>query len=223
MSDRWHGYFDKQGAFDKIWLKTAVTHWGFHEILYGMIQRYLPPPARILDIGSGTGWSDLYLGSAGYAVTGVDNDARLVTAARDLAKRLEIPVDFMQADASNLQGFYGGFDLVYSCGVLEHFDRDVTISLLREQAKCASRVLIQIPTRYTAYSGPITDERIYTIGELRRIVEDAGMRVVVAFGYGDVTATLSQVLVRRLLPRGIWRWLQNAGFAYSIAVLGERS
>jgi len=223
MSDRWQRYFDKQGAFDRVWLKTAVTHWGFHEILYGMIQRHCAPSARILDVGSGPGWSDLYLASAGYKVTGVDNDARLVKSATDLAKRLEIPVEFMEADASDLRPFYDRFDLAYSCGVLEHFDRAVTVNLLREQAKCASRVLIQIPTRYTAYTGEITDERIYTVGELRRIVEDAGMRVVVAFGYGDVTATSTQVWIRRLLPRGIWRWLQNRGFAYGIAVLGERS
>lgn len=223
MSDRWHGYFDKQGAFDRVWLKTAATHWGFHEILYGMIQRYRPPPARILDIGSGPGWSDLYLASAGYDVTGVDNDARLVKSASDLAKRLGIPAEFVQADASDLRAFYGRFDLAYSCGVLEHFDREVTVNLLREQAKCASHVLIQIPSRYTAYTGQITDERIYTIRELRRIVEDAGMRVVAAFGYGDVTVTPIQIWVRRLLPRGVWRWLQNRGFAYSMAVLGERS
>jgi SAM-dependent methyltransferase len=222
MTDRWQQYFIKQGAFEGAWLRAAVTHWGFHEILYGMIQRYCPPPARILDIGCGPGWSDLYLASCGYQVTGIDSDEILVAKARDLAARLNIPAQFEQVDAFDLSRFQGQFDLAYSCGVLEHFDREVTVELLREQARCAKRVLIQIPTKYTAYTGEITDERIYTMGELKRIVRDAGLKVEAAFGYGEVTVTPAQVWLRRLLPRMVWRWLQNRGFAYSIAVLGVR-
>jgi len=222
MTDRWLEYFNRQGAQGAAWLKAAVTHWGFHEILYGMIQRHCPPPARILDVGCGPGWSDLYLASCGYRVTGVDNEPRLIEKARDLQDRLGVPAEFEPADAFDLTRFHDRFDLVYSCGVLEHFDRAVTIELLREQAKCAPRVLIQIPTRYTALTGEITDERIYTIGELKRIVHEAGLRVVTAFGYGEVTVTPAQIWLRRLLPRMVWRWLQNQGYAYSIAVLGER-
>lgn len=221
MSLRWQKYFDEHKAFDAGWLKAAVTHWGFHEILYGMIQRHCPPPARMLDVGCGPGWSDCYLSACGYDVVGIDNDERLVERARDLAIRIGVPVQFECADAFDLSRYYGQFDLAYSCGVLEHFDREVTVQLLREQARCARRVLIQIPTKYTAYTGEITDERIYTVNELKAIVRDAGLYIVAAFGYGDVTVTPSQIWIRRLLPRGTWRWLQNRGFAHSIAVIGE--
>lgn len=223
MTERWQEYFDSHGAFESDWLKTAVGHWGFHETLYGMIQRHCPSPARLLDIGSGPGWSDLFLAACGYEVTGVDNEPRLVTLARDQASRLGVSANFEEGDAFDLSPFHDRFDLVFSCGVLEHFDREVTVQLLREQAKCASKVLIQIPTHYTAYTGEITDERIYTVNELRHIVEDAGMRVIASFGYGDVTVTSPQIWARRLLPRAIWRLLQNRGFAYSIAVIGERN
>lgn len=222
MTDRWHHYFATQGAFDATWLKTAVAHWQFHEILYGTIARYCPAPARILDIGCGPGWSDLYLSALGYAVTGIDNEQRLVDIARDLADRLGSASKFEQGDAFDLRPYYGSFDLAYSCGVLEHFDRHVTIQLLQEQAKCAKHVLIQIPTRYTALTGSITDERIYTVRELVQIVRDAGLNVTAAFGYGDISVTPAQVWMRRLLPRGVWRWLQNRGYAFSIAVLGTR-
>ena len=222
MSDRWKQYFDKQGAFNPSWLHAAATHWCFHEILYGMMLRHCPAPARILDVGCGPGWSDLYLASAGYEVTGIDNERELIEQARSLSDRLQIPAHFSLADAFDLREYHGRFDLVYSCGVLEHFDREVTVQLLREQAKCASRVLIQIPTRFTAYTEPITDERIYSVTELRKIVEESGMHVVSAFGYGDVTVTRTQIWLRRLLPRMVWRELQNLGFAYSIAVLGQR-
>jgi len=222
MTKRWQSYFERQGAFGESWLKAAVSHWGFHEILYGIIEHYCPPPARVLDVGCGPGWSDMYLSSLGYDVTGVDNDPRIVEYARNMASRLNISVVFEQADAFDLSQFYDKFDLVYSCGVLEHFDRDVTIQLLREQSQCAPLVLIQVPTRFTIYTGPITDERIYTMRQLSQIVVEAGLCPIARFGYGDVTATSAHKWLRRLLPRGIWRWLQNQGFAYAIAVLGKR-
>lgn len=220
MTERWKKYFDSHGAFDPKWLGSAVSHWNFHETLYGMIARHCPAPARIIDIGSGPGWSDFYLSSLGYAVTGIDNEPALVELASQHAERLGVDTRFEVADAFDLSAFYGRFDLAFSCGVLEHFDRDVTVKLLQEQARCAKKVLIQIPTKYTAYTGEITDERIYRIGELARIVTDAGLKVEAKFGYGDLSATPAQAVLRRALPRAAWRLMQNAGYAYSIAVLG---
>lgn len=222
MSERWQEYFEGQGAFGSGWLKAAVAHWGFHEVLYGTIQRYLPPSSRLLDIGCGPGWSDIYLSSLGYEVTGLDADERLVSHARSLNKVLGERAEFQQANAFDLSEYYGRFDLSYSCGVLEHFERDTTIRLLREQAKCSRYVLIQVPTAYTRYTGEITDERIYSVRELRGIVRDADLDIVLSFGYGDITATRTAIWLRRLLPRGIWRWAQNMGYAYGIAVLGMR-
>lgn len=222
MTDRWRQYFERQGVFGPSWLAEAVDHWRFNETLHGMIMRHIPRPAKILDVGCGPAFSDLYLTAAGYQVTGVDNDESVITIAREFASRLNIPTELHLCDAFHLDPFYKKFDLVYSCGVLEHFDRDVTVQLLEEQSRCARKVLIQIPTRFTAYTAPLTDERIYTVKELKTIVRDAGLKVRASFGYGDLAATRSQALLRQMLPRGLYRVLQNAGFAYSIAVLGER-
>lgn len=221
MADRWREYFDSYGAFDPDWLKTAVAHWGFHEILYGMIQRYCAPSSRILDVGCGPGWSDMYLASLGYKVVGVDNEPTLVDLANQQAQRLGASAEFQVADAFDLSGLQGRFDLAFSCGVLEHFDRDVTVQLLKEQAKYSKYVLIQIPTKYTAYTGAITDERIYSVDELASIVRDAGMDVVSKFGYGDLAATPVHMASRRFLPRAALRLLQNRGYAYCIAVIGR--
>ncbi|NWB85478.1 class I SAM-dependent methyltransferase [Pseudomonas gingeri] len=221
MADRWHEYFDSCGAFNSNWLTSAVAHWGFHEVLYGMIQRYCAPSSRILDVGCGPGWSDMYLSSLGYKVIGIDNEPTLVELANQHAQRLGATAAFQVADAFDLSGLQGQFDLAFSCGVLEHFDRDVTVRLLEEQAKCSKYVLIQIPTKYTAYTGVITDERIYSVDELASIVRDAGMEVVSKFGYGDLAATPVHRASRRFLPRAALRLLQNRGYAYSIAVIGR--
>ncbi|MFA6121776.1 MAG: class I SAM-dependent methyltransferase [Sideroxydans sp.] len=222
MSERWQSYFESHGAYENNWLSTAVMHWGFHETLYGMIGRYCEKPSRILDVGSGPGWSEFYLSSMGYEVTGVDNEPTLVELAKRRAELLGVSAEFEVADAFDLSAYHAKFDLVFSCGVLEHFDREVTVRLLKEQALCAKYVLVEIPTRYTAYTGEITDERFYSVSELAKMVGEAGMDVVACFGYGDLVATPLQVFFRRVLPRAVWRWLQNKGFAYSIAVIGAR-
>lgn len=221
MSERWKEYFDGHKAFDANWLQSAVPHWGFHETLYGKIQQYCPRGGRILDIGCGPGWSSMYLAALGYLPTGVDNEVSLVELARDQASRLGNSAKFEVADAFDLSIYHGKFDLAFSCGVLEHFDRETTVQLLAEQAKCAKHVIIQIPTRYTAYAGGITDERIYSVGELSKIVTDSGMSVESTFGYGELTATPMHRLLRLSLPRAIWRTIQNAGYAYAIAVVGR--
>lgn len=221
MVQRWRDYFQGHGAYNASWLQTAVPHWGFHETLYGMIQRECKTPARLLDVGCGPGWSAMYLAALGYEVLGIDNEATLVELANQQSERLGSPARFIVADAFDLSHLYGQFDLAYSCGVLEHFDREITIQLLQEQAKCAQHVVIQIPTRYTRYAGGITDERIYSINELAAIVEEAGLEVVSRFGYGELNATRIHKLLRQLLPRAFWRLLQNRGYAYAIAVIGK--
>jgi SAM-dependent methyltransferase len=221
MSERWKNYFVKQKAFEGEWLATAVAHWGFHERLYGMIQKYCSPGAKLLDVGCGPGWSDLYLSSLGYKVTGLDNEPVLIELAQKQSEKLGGGVNFVVGDAFDLSKLDKRFDLSFSCGVLEHFDRSVTVELLKEQAKFSNYVLIQIPTKYTKYAGGITDERIYSINELCKIVEAAGMTVVTKFGYGDVCVSKMHVLLRLVMPRFAYRLIQNAGFAFSIAVIGK--
>lgn len=220
MSDRWWDYFNGHMVSEHHWLEGAVSHWQFFQNFYGMVLGLLPKGGRVLDVGCGPGYSDLYFAARGLRVTGVDNDERIVNLARSLGERLAVPLEYQQGDAFNLGPFYGRFDMAYSVGVLEHFDRDVTVKLLKEQAKCAHMVLICIPTRYTCYSDGITDERIYSMRQLKEIVHEAGLEVVCGFGFGDVTVTPVQVWFKRLLPHAFYRLMQNRGFAFNIAVVG---
>lgn len=200
---------------------SAVAHWSFHEVLYGMVQRYCPPTSRLLDVSCGPGWSGMYLSSLGHKVVGVDNEPTLVKLANQKAARMGSTAEFQLADTFDLSGFEWQFYLAFFCGVLEHFDREVTVQLLKAQAKCAKYVLLEIPTKYSAYADGITDERIYTIDELAGIVRDSGMDVVGKFGCVDLGATRVHAAVRRFLPRAALRLLQNRGYAYCIAVIGK--
>src|SRR5262249_38490897 len=189
-------------------LEYAVAHWHYSMPLYQEIKRVVSPPARILEVGCGLGYSALYLQSCGYRAVGIDNDADIVARAREGAGRLDSAPEFEVADARDLTRFRGAFDLAFSVGVVEHFDRSETVAMLREQAHAATYLVTVIPTLFTRYAAQVTDERFYTVRAFRRLHQDAGVRPLRAFGYGDVPGT-RLVWTKRLLPYGLWRGLQN--------------
>ncbi|HUW22547.1 MAG TPA: class I SAM-dependent methyltransferase [bacterium] len=216
MTKRWQEYFQRQEYKHHSVLDFAVNHWNYNEPLYFRIKRLMQPPARILDVGCGLGYSDIYLQKCGYEVVGIDDDANIVEKARKNAEYFRSNVKFEQVDAFDLSKYYGKFDLVYSVGVVEHFDRKTTIVLLKEQAKCAKYMIAVIPTKFTRYSGEITDERIYTISQLRGIFKYAGLEVIGKFGYGNIVSPFHN-WVHRLLPHGLYRILQN-NFSYAMGI-----
>src|SRR5438093_1897087 len=107
-----------------------------------------------------------------------------------MATYLRSPVRIERADAFDLSRYHDRFDLVYSLGVVEHFDRSDTIRLIVEQGRCAPRVLVAVPTSFTRYAAPLTDERIYSRNDLARVVGEAGLSVSRSFAYGDVPGRL---------------------------------
>jgi SAM-dependent methyltransferase len=66
---------------------------------------------RILDIGCGTGRHAVELTARGYDVTGIDLSAAQIKRAADKAKKKNLHIDFIIADARNLD-FKEEFDLV---------------------------------------------------------------------------------------------------------------
>ncbi len=215
MSERWQQYF-KGATHGRSALKYAVTHWNYNMPLYQEIKRYVQPPARVLEVGCGLGYSTVYLQECGYRGVGVDNDADIVRAARENARRLDSAAEFEVADARDLAQFRSSFDLAFSVGVVEHVERGETVGMLREQAGAAKYVITVIPTPFTRHAAPVTDERFYSVTGFRRLYRDAGVRPLRSFGYGDIPVP-PHVWIKRLLPYGLWRVLQNR-FAYAMGI-----
>lgn len=67
--------------------------------------------ARILDIGCGTGRHTIELSRRGYRVIGVDLSAAQLKRAREKAGKVNLPIEFQQRDARDLD-FNNEFDLV---------------------------------------------------------------------------------------------------------------
>ena len=91
-----------------------------------ILRRRLPPGARILDVGCGSGRNLVYLLQAGYQVFGLDPDAMSIRAVQQLASQLapHLPPDNFRVEAIERSSFPDAFaDVVLSSAVL-HFARD---------------------------------------------------------------------------------------------------
>ena len=78
----------------------------------------------VLDAGCGTGENTLHLASLGLSVLGVDVAETALAIAREKASERELAVEFVAADALQLDGLGRTFATVMDCGLFHTFDRE---------------------------------------------------------------------------------------------------
>jgi SAM-dependent methyltransferase len=79
-----------------------------------------PPPARLLDLGCGTGWTSVFFARAGYDVTGVDLAPDMIAHAEDNGVRAGVDgLAFVVCDYEELP-FRGEFDAAVFFDALHH-------------------------------------------------------------------------------------------------------
>ena len=222
MTTRWREYIEKGIRDAGGPVPFGLNQWAALFPIFLTISQALRSGSKILDVGCGAGIFTAMLAHHGYQVTGVDQDPEIVNLAKEMVEYFRSPAQIEQASAGDLSRYHGTLDLVFSLGVLEHFDREETVRLIQEQARCAKLVLVAVPTQYTRYTGPVTDERLYRRGQLETIVRDAGLAVRCSYVYGEVPTRLARNL-ERFLPRPAHIRLKNVlTYGMGLMVLGER-
>lgn len=80
-----------------------------------LMQRLLPvPPARVADLGCGTGSLSVLLAERGHHVTGVDLSPKMIALAEKKARAAGVAVEFCIGDAADPRLPAGSFDVVLS-------------------------------------------------------------------------------------------------------------
>lgn len=153
-----------------------------------------------LEAGCGSGKFSLCLASYGYSVTSMDFVFPPLKNIRSLSVKLKISQEKMKTvrgDIERMPFKDGAYDLVFNEGVVEHWlDDKERVEVIREMARVAREggyVVIYVPngrhpfyerwvrTGYPGYlnSPPMT---LYDTGKLKREMESAGLKEVVADG-----------------------------------------
>lgn len=83
---------------------------GLYLARIGQVLAHLPaPPAKILDIGCGTGWTSTFLAQRGYDVLGIDIAPDMIGFAQRAARPAGLKLDFAVGDYESMN-FSGEFD-----------------------------------------------------------------------------------------------------------------
>ena len=106
-------YYDKNAAaFVGSTINADVTD------LYKPFEELIPPGARILDLGCGSGRDSKYFVQHGYDVLALDPSPAMCGHTRSI---VDIPVFQMKAEDMS---FHNEFDAVWACASLLHVPRD---------------------------------------------------------------------------------------------------
>ena len=204
----------------------AYNSWLSHSPSLGYMLRYQPPPARVLSIGCGTAMFDILLAAYGYEVTSLDSDPDVLAAVERSMQRFGIKLDVRQGDAFDLREFHDKYDVAFSGGLVEHWNGTKTVELIAEHARCAPRVQIEVPTRYTLMLNNIPevieDAHLFRPGEFVAQFRKARLRVEKVYTVGSVP-TRTRVIVENLVPPVLFRRIQRVtGYSMGVGCIASR-
>ncbi|NIZ90934.1 class I SAM-dependent methyltransferase [Kineococcus rubinsiae] len=146
MSDETRQYWDEQAAtFDDEadhGLRDPAVRRAWAELLLPLLPA---APARVADLGCGTGSLSLLLAEAGYDVHGVDLSPRMIDAARAKAVATGVQARFSVADAAVPPMEPGSVDVVLVRHVLWAFEEpaDVLVSWISLLAPGGRLLLVE--------------------------------------------------------------------------------
>ena len=94
--------------------------WRYFLELGALMALLPPPPARLLDLGCGTGWTSRFFAKRGYEVVGVDIAPDMITAAEEMKRRDSVNnLTFLVADYEDLD-FKNEFEAAVFYDSLHH-------------------------------------------------------------------------------------------------------
>ena len=167
--DHWIQFFDWDffNLFDRsVVLRELITK----------IRQYIQPPANVIEVGCGSGWSAILLSSMGYKVTAIDAHPDLINSLKKFETVLD-DLSFQCMDMFHLEFDRAKFELAFSQGVLEHYSDSEIIAALREQKRVAMVIVIDVPNA-RGKIGDYGDERVITPGHWRQLIQSAGLEIV---------------------------------------------
>ena len=189
-------------------VEFVVTHLG------------LSSGARILDIGCGFGRHSIALAEYGYAVTGIDPSATMISAAQDKVSDAQLAVDFQQVRGEDFETdrlYDGAICLFTSLGqISETGDNSRLVEQVYQALRIDSTFIVEIPQCEATIQNlkpadRFGDEQTYTA--ITRQYDDQTQIVTETFSLVSPAGTHQFLLQYRLFSlEAITTLLTQAGF-----------
>jgi hypothetical protein len=196
------------------------------------------PGETLLEIGSGSSETSLYLALNGRNCTALDFAQPCLELAQQAALRLNCLVKTVCADATRELPFaVNEFDMVFQAGLLEHFQKHERISLLRLWGKIGKRMVSMIPNAaslsYRFGKALMEKAGTWEYGlelpqySLQQEFADAGFRVVEEYTIGE-EHSLGFLPAKHYLRIAIEKWIEenpcndNCGQGYLLVTIGDK-
>lgn len=137
-----------------------------------------------MEAGCGSGITSIHISRLGYKVTGIDIDREMLAFAKNLKNETKTLVNFEIADLYDLGYKNGSFDLIFSSGVLEHFDDENIVKIINSEIKASSKVIISVPSMVIGVENKIFgDERLMSKDEWLEIIKKTNGEVLESFEF----------------------------------------
>lgn len=170
-------------------------------------QRLPPAPARVLDVGGGTGVHAAWLAADGHEVELIDVVDEHVRAAREMAAGLPRSFDSRVGDARSLDVADGSVDVCLLLGPLYHLpDRDDRVNVLAEAFRVTRPGGLVFAAAISRYAWPLYELRD---GGVISPSRSAAIAAVLGNGVGDPVGSLPGAFSHR--PSDLVDELRSAG------------
>jgi 2-polyprenyl-3-methyl-5-hydroxy-6-metoxy-1,4-benzoquinol methylase len=104
-----------------------ASYWGkWQAISFALDALGIPEGASILDVGTGVGWTTVFLAEAGFRATGVDIAPANIAIATERARRTGVQAEFTVADMDTMN-LNREFDAVLIFDALHHSTRPAAV------------------------------------------------------------------------------------------------
>ncbi len=193
-------YWDRHWRTHKEYIKKNNTPMEINDMWYknlydemlhhyrGATQGFLNK--TVCELGCGSGYPTLLMAKEGAKVTLVDFSPASLDYAKDICEYMSIDADsvrFIVEDAFSKDLDIGIYDIVWNCGVVEHYEDSDAVELVKvmsKHAKKGGKVMVTLPNLlsleliYGMFKVGKGSEIYYTKRKLNRIMENAGLKNV---------------------------------------------
>jgi len=125
---------------------------GSQGALVRYLKRQLPTrssePIKILELGSGIGTLSYLLAEAGFTVTSLEIDQKMIKLQKELLAVSDAKWDIIEGDLFDVEKLLTkkSFDICLSLGVMEHFTEGLIKRSLEQQSAISQKVVVAVPS-----------------------------------------------------------------------------